>query len=378
MSEINLRGVDVLRMAEDDGVRLRGNPHGTMYGACPKCSGDDRFAVLVNARAGVQLWRCRHCHANGYRLPSNCDPKHEMQDAIGYLWHMRGVNEWRDVFETLRGYGYVDSSFARKTAAPQKRISRPVTREGLTIPDSLESPPSNEWQDAATIHAAACIDRLWSPSGSRALAYLRTRRMLDDSTIRKFDLGYCDRTDKPSGAWHGITIPLNYGGVLWSINVRTNEQNGMPKYIQRTGSRRCAPFNGDALADPAITRVVICEGEFDAMLCQQHAPSGTAAITFGGKGTPPNYEALLLLRGKRCYCAFDADEHGDAGAIAWQSIAKRVRVPIGNDITEYVQLGGDLPSWIETLDGEDSEFFVQESIRAAARLGMVATWRSER
>lgn len=134
----------------------------------------------------------------------------------------------------------------------------------------------------------------------------------------------------------------------------------------------------DTLADPAITRVVICEGEFDAMLSQQCAPSGTAAITFGGKGVPPNYEALLLLRGRRCFAAFDADEHGDAGAIAWKSIAKRVRVPIGNDVTEYVQRGGDLRSWIETLDGDDSIFFVQEAIRAAARLGMVATCRNEK
>jgi len=375
---IDLRGVDVVRMAEDDGVQLRGNPNGTLYGACPKCSGDDRFAVIVNARAGVQLWRCRHCHANGYRLPPNGDPKNEMQNAIGYLWHMRGLDEWRDVFDQLRGYGYAGSRANPSSALPIRKIAKPITREGFTIPDSLESPPNEEWQDAATIHAKACMERLWSSAGSRALEYLRTARRLDDATIRKFQIGFCDRTDKARGEWRGITIPRSYGGALWAINVRTSAQNGMPKYVQRTGSRTRAPLNGDALADPTITRVVICEGEFDALLCQQHAPSGTAAITFGGKGTPPNYEALLLLRGRKCFCAFDADEPGDAGAAAWQRIAKRVRVPIGNDVTEYVQLGGDLKSWISTLDGDDSIFFVQEAIRAAARLGMVATWQNEK
>jgi len=370
--QIDLRNVDIVRMAEDDGAQLRGN--GTLCGSCPKCGGRDRFAVITNARAGVQLWRCRNCHANGYRLPPNGDPAREMQDAIGYLWHMRGITAWREIFDALRGYGYSGtakySSSAPPSAARSKPRPKPITREGIAIPDQLESPPSNEWQDAAAIHAMECMHRLWNSAGARALEYLRTKRMLSDHTIRKFGLGFCDRADKSTGAWRGITIPLQYGGSIWSINVRTA---GEPKYIMRTGSRRCVPFNGDALADPKIHNVIICEGEFDAMLCDQHAPEGFAAITFGGKDTAPNYEALLLLRGKRCYCAFDADEAGDAGAIAWQKISTRVRVPHGKDITEFVQAGGDLRQWIVSLTHDD---FVQEARAMIEARGMVAIWQN--
>lgn len=364
---IDLRNVDIVRMAEDDGVQLRGNPNGTLCGPCPKCGGDDRFAVITNARAGVQLWRCRKCFGD------------QLLDAIRYLQHMRGLAEWRGIFDQLRAYGYSGTRSESSSAQPiRKQISKPITREGVTIPDQLESPPSDEWQDSATIHALECMRRLWNPDGARALEYLRTKRMLADHTIRKFGLGFCDRTDKASSAWRGITIPRSYGGALWSINVRTNEANGARKYLLRAGSRTCAPLNGDALADPAIQNVIICEGEFDCMLCDQHAPHGFAAITFGGKSIAPSYEAALLLRGKRCYCAFDCDDAGDAGAIAWQKIAKRVRIPVGKDITDYVRLGGDLRQWIASLNGDDSELFVQEAIRAATRAGMVAIWRSEK
>jgi len=373
--QIDLRNVDIVRMAEDDGAQLRGNPNGTLAGTCPKCKGRDRFAVITNARAGVQLWRCRHCHANGYRLPPKGDPSREMQDAISYLWHMRGITEWREIFDQLRGYGYSgsrsgSSSALPNSAAPKQRM---VTREGITIPNELGSPPDDEWQNAATIHAEECRKRLWNPDGARALAYLRTQRMLADHTIHKFGLGFCDRTDKSTGAWRGITIPRSYGKALWCINVRTNGANGIRKYLMRSGSRLYAPFNGDALADPKIHNVIICEGEFDAMLCDQHAPEGFAAITFGGKSITPHYEALLLLRGRKCFCAFDADEAGDAGAIAWQKIAKRVRVPHGKDITEFVQAGGDLRQWIVSLTHDD---FVQEARAMIEARGMVAIWQN--
>lgn len=370
MNQIDLRGVDIVQMAADDRVQLRGNPNGTLAGACPKCGGRDRFAVITNARAGVQLWRCRNCFGD------------KTLDAIRYLQHVRGITEWRDIFDTLRRYGYAGSreSFSALPSRPARQKPL-ITREGSTIPDALEAPPSDEWQNAATIHAVECWKRLRTADYAHVLAYLHTKRMLNDRTIDKFGIGFCDQVNREAGEWRGITVPLNYGGSIWSVNVRTNQAHGIPKYILRSGSRRCAPFNGDALADEIVTRVIICEGEFDCMLLDQHAPAGTAAITFGGKSIAPNYEAILLLRGKRCYCAFDADEAGDAGAAAWCAIAKRVRVPFGKDVTDYARSGGDLPKWIAALDDLDSPMFSgdlwnDEMIRACARAGMVATWRS--
>ena len=74
---------------------------------------------------------------------------------------------------------------------------------------------------------------------------------------------------------------------------------------------------------------------------------------------------------------------GESGMAALQSIARRVRVPYGKDITEYAASGGDLAKWIAALDELDSpaccaDLWQDEVMRAVARAGMVAVWRNER
>lgn len=367
---IDLRGVDIVRMAEDDGVELRSGA--TRYGPCPKCGGKDRFGVIERPRNGeAQLWHCRQCHEG-------------FADAVEYLRHVRGLVEWRAIFEALRDYGYRDNRSGVRSAQsrPGRSAARQVTREGVRIPAALDQPPPGEWQDAATLFVLDCAKRLATDDGARALRYLLEVRRLTVETIRKHSLGFCaaDRSGvvphEKGRVWRGVTIPVSYGGALWCVNTR--RAKGEAKYLAIDGSRRCAPFNGDALADDSIEAVVICEGEFDCMLCDQHAPPGMAAITYGGKDFKPNYEAVTLLRGKRCYCAFDCDENGagDKGAEAWQSIAKRVRVPFGKDVTEFVQQGGDLSTWLRSIDAaDDSEYWSEIMVRYAVQQGGVV--RSE-
>jgi len=55
------------------------------------------------------------------------------------------------------------------------------------------------------------------------------------------------------------------------------------------------------------------------------------------------------------YVCLDNDDAGDLGAVKWAEIgqARRVKVPKGKDITEYAQIGGDVPAWLDAATGTD-------------------------
>ena len=93
-------------------------------------------------------------------------------------------------------------------------------------------PPSAAWQARGRVFYEAAEARLWEPTGSRALAYLR-QRGLSEETIRTARLGYHagDVWDKPD-IWGlppkqkkiwlpaGIVVPWLIGSDLWRISIR--------------------------------------------------------------------------------------------------------------------------------------------------------------
>jgi hypothetical protein len=179
-------------------------------------------------------------------------------------------------------------------------------------------------------------------------------------------------------AARGITIPRQYGGALWSVNIRRPKadigNDKRKRYRSLPGSRVKALYNGDVLITPSRRRVVhtaiVCGGEFDTLVLQQSAPPGVAAVTLGGEQTSPDFEALAALNGLVVYLALDADEGGEHGANAWLSAlptAIRAYPPGGaKDITESAQRGADLEEWVAELTGDDGAILMRELRRAAA------------
>jgi hypothetical protein len=330
---VDLSGISLASLIERDGVTLHGQSE--RYGACPKCGGRDRFHL--RSYNGREYFFCRQCH----------EPR---GDAVEYLRWMHGLTYG----DALRALGVRGD----RPALPAARKPKPTTARGVAIPDELEDPPSVEWQAAMCAYVDDCVARLWTPTGARALDYLRGRGLGDD-VIRCFRLGFSDRDDRVAGTWRGVTIPTFYGGHLWSVNTR--RATGEPKYKKVCGSR-AQLFNGDALASDDMKTVVVCAGEFDAMLAQQHAPAGVACVTYGSESKGITWEADYLLRGKRVLIAYDNDQAGDQGAARWAAFGERVHVPGGaKDLTDYAKGGGDVSAWLCSLITND------DALRAGVR-----------
>jgi hypothetical protein len=324
-----LRTISLAALIERDGVILHGQSE--RYGPCPKCGGDDRFHL--RSYAGREYFFCRQCHD-------------KRGDAIEYLRWLHGMT-----------FAQACDALGLRRERPALPASRPTpkTARGIVIPSCLDEPPAPEWQDAMRAFVADCAAYLPGPVRD----YLHGRGLTDEA-IARHRIGYNATSQHVAGewwTWRGIVIPTTYGGHLWRVNVRRRAADladGNGKYINARGSK-AQLFNGDALATDPHT-VVMCAGEFDAMLVQQHAPDGVAAITFGSETKRPTWEADYLLRDRRVLIAYDNDDAGDAGAAQWTAFGQRASVPSPyKDVTEFAQAGGDVGAWITTLLHDDFE-----------------------
>lgn len=332
MAPPDLSLIDLGALIEADGVTLRGRPDGERHGPCPKCGGTDRFRV--KRYDGRDWFACRQCHD-------------KPGDAIDYLRWLHGLT----YPEALARLGIAGNA-TPPTTRPARR-ARPVDALGKPIPDRLDDPPSADWQTGARALVDDCAARLWSPAGARALSYLREKRLLTDATLTAYGIGYNDADRWLTWgklrvfAARGLTIPTDYGGDLWRVNIR--RPVGAPKYQAVTGSR-VQLFNGDALAS-RLVGAAVCAGEFDAMLAQQAVRVGAVAVTFGSETKTPTWEARYLLRGRRVVIVYDADATGEAGARRWREYAPWAEIvkPTAHDLTDMARAGANVGDWLRVL-----------------------------
>ncbi len=98
---------------------------------------------------------------------------------------------------------------------------------------------------------------------------------------------------------------------------------------------------------------LIAEGEIDALVAQQEVGHVVNVVTIGGARVSPRPEALSALAAcPRWLVASDDDEAGDAGAAGWHrrggDRCRRLLIPVGKDIGDLVESGGDLHSWLDS------------------------------
>jgi DNA primase len=359
--------VDLLAMAEADGAALKPISSTEYAGPCPRCGGNDRLHVLTKSRQGKPIWFCGH--GNG------CHTRHG--DAVDWLRHFHGMRFGRSdnatpaetaaVLAVLRRFGLPDNgrSGAARAAAPTLTPPRPrvVVVAGVKVPTDDEllkqalMPPSDEWQNAATITAMAARDRLRTPAAVRAAVYLYQRRHLLPATVDRFALGWlpASTTTGPMG-WRAatagaISVPWSFAGHVWRVQYRAvgdvpKDQRFQQKKKDPNFVGALPPFNGDTIA--AAHTVLVVEGEMDCMLGAQLAPAGVAVVTWGSCGTEPNVWALGLLAKKRVVVAMDHDGPGAAAAEKWRDLGELVTVPAGKDLGDYADLHGvdALRAWI--------------------------------
>jgi hypothetical protein len=326
-----LPSLDLLSEVEKDAPALAGTLHGrySRNVPCPFCGGRDRFNVTIGRDSILRAF-CRQCSPKGL-------------DAIAYIMKRDGLD--------FKG-----------ALAWWDREDRPATTERVQPQEPVIVAPPQTWQVKALDFVTECESVLWSEAGAKALAYLRGRG-LSVETIKRNRLGLNVHRRVASGeewginrekvnATAGITIPRFILGELWAINVRRMNDDGTAyagkdKYICLTGSV-LGLAGADALkgADVALA----FGGEFDRMVAEQHAPEGVACITFGGEGARVSELWCNMLAGVRSVLVcYDVDKAGSEGAFKWfgaHRSVRRVKVPHGKDLTEFMQAGGNVSEWI--------------------------------
>jgi len=355
--------VDLLAMAEADGVQLRRESPTEYGGPCPKCHGDDRLHVLTRSRQGKSTWFCRQCAGA---------PKPDKQgDAVDWLRFFHGMRfgkndsatpeETAAVLNHLRHYGLPDNGRssgrigqveARSRSTPA--VVRSAAGNILPADGALTTPPATAWQEEVDVllwgeRSGFHLLRDADDAGAVAARAYLARRHLTQATMHRFALGLlpANVTTKPMG-WRAATagaivMPWHFDGQYWRVQYRAVGDVPKPeRYRQKKGAGvdgALPPFNGDAIADE--TRVVlVTEGEMDAMLAQQCAPEGVAVVTWGSASIAPNGWAEELLEGRRVLLIFDADSAGQAAAQKWEVLGKRVLLPAGKDIGDFADLHG--------------------------------------
>jgi len=337
-------------------TRVASTNGGEWAGPCPFCGGEDRFRVWPTHPGGRGRWWCRGCDRSG--------------DVYAYLQQRDGLSFPQAVEALTRGSG------CRAAPAPQPDLQ--------SASSSLAcEPPGKEWQARARAFCDYARDCLWSAEGLGARTYLAEVRGLAEETIRHFGLGYnpCTLYDRPVSRWgfdrgravylsRGLVIPCDLDGVLWYVQVRRPRESepllaylggDIPawrpeaKYMALKGGAGKALF-GAAVEDLAGREVLLlCEGEFDAMLAWQALRHLVDVATLGGaakgnRGLPGRWH-LRLLHYEAILAAYDADRAGQAGAAMLAAHSRRVKpiaVPSGGDLTGYWQSGGNLETWLNT------------------------------
>jgi len=301
-----------------------------MAGPCPKCGGHDRF----HCQRG--WFFCRQC----YPLDNG-----QAHDIFGfYVW----VQGW-DFITVCKHLGGERARPKPLTVVKAK----PVVRPGPACRQTGPEPLNEEWQTAAAQIRAYCAAMLWEPEGERARRWLNARGLADE-TLKDHYIGFNKAGRTLHGLWvpRGITIPHWQESLnrIWGIKIRLST-NGPDKYRAVKHSVPCL-YLADNLKGHEVA--VVCEGEFDALLLAQEAGDLVGVVALGSAAN--KVEAIkaglpYLLDVKRLLVATDNDEEGERAAaylLEWTERARRLRVPQGNDVTDFWEAGGDLREWVIT------------------------------
>jgi len=290
----------------------------------------------------ASLYKCPfHKEQKGYSLAVWAD---------GYQCFGK-CNTSGDLFDWLMTYRQL--SFTE--AIEQMGADRPQESGQVLRQASLNSePPANNWQRSARLVVEQAEEILWSSVGEPALNYLLGRG-LTSAVIRDAQLGYIPGDYR---GWCeieglkvpcGITIPWFAVDALWAVKVR--RATGFPKYVQIAGGSSHGLYGADYL--PYHQIALFCEGEFDVLIARQEVGKWLCSVSLGSASNrlTARWQAELSAC-RSILIAYDNDEAGSKGAEQLLKISPRFRelkLPFGNDISDYYLQGGDIYEWLADI-----------------------------
>lgn len=322
------RRVNLPIMAALD-VELRETTQGELRGPCPFCGeGDDRFVIFTQGKGGQAhngRFKCRVCGRRG--------------DGLQYLIYKTG-QQLPDVVKQVLGDGWQAPNQQENSIKPAKK-KQPIDRE--------------LWQhrlEPMVYHAVEYLEKE-KDTGAAAAATWLAQRGIYPAQIGLYGLGYNPEWQNIYGDYRlppGLLIP-RWGAGGWplaAVNVyltkEYREKYGKRRFVK--GSQTAVPFGGHLVND-TTGALWVTEGELDAVLLSRFLPAGHVAITYGGNECLP--EDLSIFDGRAVYLVHDNDAAGAAARAKWQQLlpgATVATVPMGKDVTEFWQQGGELGQWV--------------------------------
>ncbi len=155
---------------------------------------------------------------------------------------------------------------------------------------------------------------------------------------------------------------VGFDGQHWTFPVRQATKWLQVKFIgynaagekvkpYQTPGARAQLWPAQFLKDAPTLPVLLCEGEWDALLAEQESAGLYVAVTgTGGAGTPP--ADLSLLANREVFIAYDLDLAGDGGAV---KVAEKLR-SVGARVY-IVNLRRFGMQWTEAHGEDISDFF---------------------
>lgn len=321
------------------------------------------FACFACGKKGsiFDFWMLK----NGYS-PSD---KPKVVKAIAALANLAGINV--DKWKQTKGKAYedvVDKAKIEKMDATKGRI-RKVNKAKQ---NDLSVKPIKE----------EVVDKFRNNLDHTHVEYLLRQRGLKAETIKDFEIGFdpawiyaADQKAQSSKWGYGrITIPVrNENKEIRNIRGYSNKakkENKMVNLILDKGEVNEKKFgypprlfNVNNILGSEIDTIVICEGEFDAMLLYQELRNadldswGTVTGTHGVKTFEPDW--IDYFKGKKIYICFDCD---DEGVMASQSIATEYFLDgIKNGDFEFVKII-KLPLEGSRESNDITDFFIKAGL----------------
>lgn len=257
-------------------------------------------------------------------------------------------------------------------------------RSGLQVPESRYTQEDGMRQLKNKIYeinreaARWFYNTLYSEKGREGLEYLRGKRGLDDSIIRRFGLGFApdgrrDLTDflldegyKPSDLiaanvtvnksglhdrfYNRVMFPIiDVMGNVVAFGGRTMGDD-KPKYLNTSDTPAYKKTNNlyslNLAKNSKAGKLIVCEGYMDVIALY----SAGFDNVVGGLGTALTEQQVKLLRryGKESVLCYDSDEAGQKAAVKAMQLCDKfgvnthvIKVPDGKDPDEYIKRHGE-------------------------------------
>ncbi len=336
------READLLALARARGLVVKKHGSKDWVTRCPFHGDSDESPNLILSPA-KGLYHCMACGEAG--------------NAIQFVGKFDGIS-FRHAFELLNG----------GKAVFENAPSRPLKQ--ATVP-KLPCPFDPDAEDGALLDQVSGYYHERLTQSKAALDYLASRGLDDEGLVKRFRIGFADRTlglrlppknrkhgaslrsrlqdvgilRKESGHEHfngSIVCPIfnSTGQVseMYGRKITQGLRKGTPDHLYLPGPH-AGIFNPDALKHPEI---ILCESIIDALTFVRHGMENATCI-YGTQGfTSELFEAIKAANPDAVRLAYDADDSGEKAAKRDAEKLKaigiechRIRFPHGSDANAH-------------------------------------------